>query len=272
MLRPWRLLPLSPGGPARNMAVDLAIFHAYRQGLVPPTLRFYTWEPPAVSCGRFQDLTEIDLAACARLGYRVVRRPTGGRAVLHEGDLTYAVVVGARDGLPPGVLPSYLFLSGGLLAGLRRLGLVAELAGPAKSGPRSPACFASPSWYELVVAGRKVAGSAQRREGGDVLQHGSIALTFSPARLAEILRAPRGGGDQVARLARAAAGLSSFLSGITAARVAAALREGFAEALGVELVEGRLSEAEEETAALLMADYPEWRPEDFPGEAYLTSV
>ncbi|NLG84481.1 MAG: lipoate--protein ligase family protein [Firmicutes bacterium] len=267
MPRPWRLLPLSPGEPARNMAVDLAVFYAYRQGLVLPTLRFYTWEPPAVSCGRFQDFAELDLDACARLGYRVVRRPTGGRAVLHEGDLTYAVVMGERDGLPSGVLPSYLFLSRGLLAGLRRLGLAAELAVPARAGSRSPACFAGPSWYELVVAGRKVAGSAQRREGGDVLQHGSIALAFSPARLAGVLRATGEEGDQAARLARAAAGLSAFLPGLDVARVAAAVQEGFAEALGVEFVEGRLSAAEEEMTASFLRDFPEWRPGDCSGRA-----
>lgn len=272
MRRAWRLLPLTPGDPAWNMAVDEAILCAYGRGLVPPTLRFYTWEPPAVSCGRFQDLTEIDLSACARMGLAVVRRPTGGRAVLHEGDLTYAVVIGARDGLPDGTLPSYLYLSRGILAGLARLGIDAELAAPnEKAGRRSPACFASPSWYELIVGGRKVAGNAQRRVGGDVLQHGSIALSFSPARLAAVLRAPGSEGALAERLGRAAAGLSEFIPGLTAARLAGAIQEGFAEALGAEMAEGRLTEAEEAEALARWEEFADPRPPAFAGgQARLT--
>ena len=243
----WRWLPLRADDAARNMAVDEAIFRAYALGLVPPTLRCYTWSPPGVSCGRFQDpAVEVDLAACAARGYGVVRRPTGGRAVLHEGDLTYAAIVGERDGLPAGTLPAYLHLSRGLLAGLTSCGIPAELHTPAgKDGRRSPACFASPSWYELTVGGRKVAGSAQRREAGSVLQHGAIMLSFFPDHLAAILRSAVPRAELAAQLAEAAAGLHEFAPGLAPAALADALRAGFADALRVEMAEGILTEEEE---------------------------
>lgn len=255
--RAWRLLPLCTGDAARNMAVDEAIFRAYAEGRVPPTLRFYTWAPPAVSCGRFQDMAgEVDLDALRRLGFGIVRRPTGGRAVLHHGDLTYAAVIGDRDGLPAGTLPAYLYISQGLLAGLTGLGIEASLHSPTgKAAGGNPACFASPSWHELTVAGRKVAGSAQRRDAGVVLQHGSILIDFAPAALAAVLR-PRGFiPNYAARLAGAAAGLREFAPGLTQAGLAAAITAGFAKALGISFVEGRLTEEEEKLSEELRPKY-----------------
>jgi len=243
----WRLLPISTANAARHMATDEAIFEAYARGLVPPTLRFYTWDPPGVSCGRFQNIdSEVDLEACKDLGIDVVRRPTGGRAVLHLGDLTYLAVVGERDGLPEGVLPAYLYLSRGLLAGLASLDLPAELFTPsAKSGGRSSACFASPSWYELTVRGRKVAGSAQWREDGNVLQHGAIMLDFPALEQAGIFRSPLPKEVFAGMLAKNAAGLREYSPALTVGELAEALALGFGEALGVELAPGGLTEAEE---------------------------
>ena len=250
-------MPLQPGAPARNMAVDEAILRAYAQGLCPPTLRFYTWDPPAVSCGRFQAIErEIDLEACRAAGVAVVRRPTGGRAVLHEGDLTYAVIAGEEDGLPPGVLPAYLHLSKGLQRGLLRLGVSAGLHTPRGKAPdRNPACFASPSWYELTVAGRKVAGSAQRREGAAILQHGSIVISLAADKFVSLLRFSRPGSETAKHLTLAAAGLSEFVPGLAPPALAAALAEGFAEALRVEIHAGSLSPAEEGLAAELEPKY-----------------
>lgn len=259
MGRAWRWLPLRAEEASRNMAVDEAIFKAYTLGLAPPTLRCYLWSPPGVSCGRFQDpAVEVDLAACTARGYGVVRRPTGGRAVLHEGDLTYMVVTGEKDDLPGGTLPAYLHLSQGLLAALTSLGIPAQLYTPAgKDCRRNPACFASPSWYELTVGGRKVAGSAQRREGGGVLQHGAIMLHFSPDRLAAVLRSAIPRPDLAAQLAASAAGLDEFAPGLAPAALAEAVRAGYAKALEVEVAEGGLSEAEEEFAQELLPKYKE---------------
>ncbi len=256
----WRVLPYSAGNAAVNMATDEAILKAYAEGRVPPTLRFYTWEPGAVSCGRFQHISrEVELSACAGLGLDVVRRPTGGRAVLHQGDLTYAVVTGERDGLPTGTLAAYLHLSKGLLAGLTLLGLEAQLYTPkGKANPgagRNPSCFASPSWYELTLAGRKIAGSAQRRESGAVLQHGAVMLDYQPERLAAILRGSGPSPARAAFYAKNAAGLKEFLPDLTASCLASALTAGFAQALMARMQSGGLTDWESEQIAALEPKY-----------------
>jgi lipoate-protein ligase A len=197
----WRVItdPARPG--ALNMALDEALLVAQATGDLPPTLRLYAWEPPCMSLGYFQRATaEVDLAACAAAGVDVVRRPTGGRAVLHEHELTYSIVV--RQALLPGsVLDTYQVLSEGLLAGLRYLGIKGEQVRPRPKPARNEqaaaakaedglhaACFDAPSWYETVVAGRKIIGSAQTRRDGVILQHGSLLLSFDPARLTGLLR------------------------------------------------------------------------------------
>lgn len=256
----WRLLISGPGRAAWNMAVDEAILIHHGRGRVPPTLRFYRWRPAAVSIGYFQSLhDQIDLPACRALGLDRVRRPTGGRAVLHEHEVTYSVVIDQRL-LPGGVIETYRRLSLGLLSGLARLGLAAELAATAATAPAgrrrtgTGACFDAPSWYELVAGGRKVAGSAQVRRRGVILQHGSIPLEFDARKLLSVLRAPRGAGpeERLAALRDRAAGLNEALGrALTADEVERALAAGFAEALGVELAEGGLTPEEEETARRL---------------------
>src|SRR5579875_2954295 len=151
------------------MAVDEAVATAVGAGESPPTLRLYAWRPAAVSIGYFQRLaSELDLAACRELGLDWVRRPTGGRAVLHAAELTYAVAA-----VEPGaVLDVYARWSRGLIAGVRRLGAAAEWIAPRRG--RSAACFDAGSAYEVAVGGRKLIGSAQVRRWGAVLQHGSL--------------------------------------------------------------------------------------------------
>jgi lipoate-protein ligase A len=180
-----------------NMAVDEAILQAVGAGHVPPTVRFYGWAPPSLSIGYFQKAREeVDFAALAARGLGFVRRPTGGRAVLHDRELTYSIVVPEDyPGLPKNVTEAYRVLSVGLLHGFRRLGLDAHMARLDEEAGKyaaasSAACFDSPSWYELVVEGRKVAGSAQTRQHGVVLQHGSILLDLDVELLFEVLQFP----------------------------------------------------------------------------------
>ena len=159
----WRLLRHGPATGAENMAIDEAITMAIAEGLVPPTLRFYAWTPPCVSMGRNQKVAEVDAARCAARGYGIVRRPTGGRAILHTDELTYSVIAAPDHPLMAGlVLDSYLRLSVGLVAGLTRLGIAAEPApGTNRPGPDvSAACFEVPSAYEIVAGTRK--GARQR--------------------------------------------------------------------------------------------------------------
>lgn len=237
--RGWRVLDTGFAAGARNMAVDEAILQAHAAGQVPPTLRFYGWDPPAVSIGYFQSLTgEVDLDACRRRGVEWVRRPTGGRAIFHHRELTYSVVI-AESLLPGTVLDTYRLLSEGLLAGMQALGAPAELSeehgAPHPGMVASSACFDAPSQYELVVGGRKVVGSAQMRRDGVILQHGSILLdldydlTFALLNLPEEQRA-----RQAAHLRRRAAGVAQVLGRpVSWHEAREAIQAGFAAALGL---------------------------------------
>lgn len=161
-------------GPA-NMATDLRLLDEHRPG-DPPLLRLYRWEPAAVSIGYNQDLNAFDQQAIAAVGVDLVRRPTGGRAILHADELTYAVV-----GTSPGPLfgdslnSSYQRINEALLTFLAELGIEADVsAGESKDAARRLVCFHSAGKHEIKVQGRKLVGSAQRRLRGVFLQHGSL--------------------------------------------------------------------------------------------------
>ncbi len=232
------------------MAVDEAISQAVAEGLAPPTLRFYAWAPPCVSLGRNQPIAGVDLVRIAARGYQVVRRPTGGRAILHTDELTYSLIASPQHPLMAGyVLDSYLRISHGLVAGLRRLGIAAEEApGANRAGPDvSAACFEVPSAYEIVADGRKILGSAQARRAKSVLQHGSLPLTGDLTRVVDCLAFP----DEAARDALRAslaghAATAATLAGraISYDEALAALVEGMVEALGIELVDAELTDQE----------------------------
>lgn len=246
----FRLLRHGPATGAENMAIDEAISQAIAEGLVPPTLRFYAWEPPCVSLGRNQPIASLDLARIAAQGYQVVRRPTGGRAILHTDELTYSLIASPEHPLMAGlVLDSYLRISQGLVAGLRRLGIPAEpTPGATRAGPDvSAACFEVPSAYEIVAAGRKILGSAQARRARSVLQHGSLPLRGDLTRIVDCLALEDAGERATLRASLADhAATAEELTGrpISYEEAMAALIEGMAEALGIELVAGRLTEEE----------------------------
>lgn len=256
----FRLLRHGAATGAENMAVDEAISRAVAEGLVPPTLRFYAWAPPCVSLGRNQPISGIDLARVAARGYQVVRRPTGGRAILHTDELTYSLVAAPDHPLMAGyVLDSYLRISRGLVAGLRRLGIAAEEApGANRAGPDvSAACFEVPSAYEIVAGGRKILGSAQARRATSVLQHGSLPLVGDLTRIVECLAFPDEGARAVLRASLAGhAATAETLAGraIGYDEAAEALRAGMVEALGIELVEAELSAQERAWAEELAHD------------------
>jgi lipoyl(octanoyl) transferase len=234
------------------MAVDEAIGRAVAEGIAPPTLRFYAWEPACVSLGRNQPLASIDRERCAARGYDVVRRPTGGRAILHTDELTYSIVAPPDHPLMAGmVLDSYLRLSHGLVAGLRRLGVPAEGApGSNRAGPDvSAACFEVPSAYEIVAGGHKLLGSAQTRRSTFVLQHGSLPLVGDVTRLVDCLAFASEEEREALRQSLAAhAGTVESITGrqVSLAEAADALLAGFCSALGLEFAEAELTA--EETA------------------------
>lgn len=195
----WRYIVTEAMSPAMNMAVDEAILQLHSEGKVPPTVRFYTWDPATLSIGYFQKaIKEINLEEVQKRGLGFVRRATGGRAVLHDQELTYSVIVSEEHPrMPSGVTEAYKIISLGLLHGFQNLGLAAEMVSLASeeekekyTSPGSSACFDSPSWYELVVEGKKVAGSAQTRQKGVILQHGSILLDMDVELLFSLLHFP----------------------------------------------------------------------------------
>lgn len=231
----WRSIDTGPNRAAYNMALDEELLARAQSGDRAPVLRFYAWSPPAVSVGRFQDLeTAVDVDACKRLGFDIVRRVTGGRAVLHARELTYSIAARTDDPFfPSTVLGSYKLIAAGLVAGLRALGLAAEMvtregrhAGLVQAHPRDAACFSSPSWYEVLVNGRKIAGSAQRRAAHAFLQHGSILLDHDSALEARVIRGART-GEGVTSVRRELGRDMSY------AEAAAGMHRGFREALGI---------------------------------------
>ncbi|UCZ54585.1 lipoate--protein ligase family protein [Bacillus shivajii] len=195
----WYFLDSGNKGPAYNMALDEKLMDWHRNSDMPPIVRFYGWEPATLSVGYFQKVDkEIDLEAVGKHDLGFVRRPTGGRGVLHEEELTYSVIVSEKHPeMPESVTEAYRVISEGLLEGFRQLGLQAEFSIPRTDEekdrlkrPRSAVCFDAPSWYELVVEGRKVAGSAQTRQKGVILQHGSIILSLDEDKLFDLFKYP----------------------------------------------------------------------------------
>ena len=269
----FRLLRHAPAVGAENMAIDEAITRAIAADAAPPTLRFYAWAPPCVSLGRNQPITDLDLARIAGLGYQVVRRPTGGRAILHTDELTYSLIAAPEHPLVAGsVLDSYLRISKGLVAGLRQLGIRAEPApGSNRAGPGvSAACFEVPSAYEIIARddgggdGRKILGSAQARHPRSVLQHGSLPLIGDLTRMVECLAVAD--PAEAAALRASLTGHAATVEELTGRPVsfdeaADALSAGIAEALGIELVEGDLTAQEHAWTAELIRDkyaHPNW--------------
>ncbi len=239
---------------ARNMALDDAILAGCSEGASPPTLRLYWFDPPCLSLGRFQDpVRDADPAACATRGIEIVRRPTGGRAVLHWGDLVYAVIAPADDPMVEGgIVESYRRISEALLTGLRGLGLPDLVAAPRREPlPRTGACFDTAATYELTLAGRKLTGSAQVRRAHGVLQHGSILIDDGALRLNGLLRV---NGRAVRVPAPKAVTLPQALGrAVSRQEATQAVREGFAQHVP-SLVEGALTTAELDGAARLQAE------------------
>ncbi|OYD17574.1 hypothetical protein CH333_00155 [candidate division WOR-3 bacterium JGI_Cruoil_03_44_89] len=168
----FRLIITGEDEGAYNMAVDSAILEKFKEGSTPPTIRFFWFAPPCVSIGRLQCPDTVDGAE-----YYLVRRPTGGRAVVHEDDLSYSISCKRDDSVFGGnVLQTYMRSSRILVEAVRRLEIDAEIVRTRSGGERSPLCFQSKSRYEVVSGDKKIIGSAQKREGEFVLLQGSISL------------------------------------------------------------------------------------------------
>lgn len=248
----WRFINTGINSGAMNMAIDEAIMTYHSKGMVLPTLRFYGWNPAAVTLGYFQRAEkEVDKEKCKELGIDIVRRLTGGRAVLHDEELTYSVIINEDDSLMPNtVTESYKVISRALLKGFSNLGLDAEMAKAIKSGKgaaTSSACFDAPSAYELVIEGKKIVGSAQVRKNGVILQHGSILNDLDVDKLFHTIKI-----DNLKLKERIK---SSFLNKATSIKhvtgekfsleeLCSAFYDGFKKELDIEIEEGQLTPEE----------------------------
>jgi lipoate-protein ligase A len=230
----WRLVDDLDSGrdAAAQMAADEALLDEVAAGALP-ALRLYQWRPPALSLGRFQPADDVNGAACDRLGVEVVRRPTGGRGLLHGADLTYAVAMPRPGGLDGGVDAVYRRLAGALIEGLQQLGVTAAVAH--HEGPSGPVCFAGQQGADLRVGERKLCGSAQMRRAGAVLQHGSILLDRLPFDETDLLVARPGAAVPTpARLRAATVTLAELGATTDPSTVAQALVEGFRTTLDLD--------------------------------------
>src|SRR5438128_2189495 len=252
--RAWRLLVTEPIDGATNMAIDEALWRGRQAGTSPPTLRFFAWAPPTVSLGYGQPLgRDVDVEACRALGVGLVRRPTGGSAIYHDGperELTYSVVATAGDlGIGPDLLETYQWIGRALLRGLQALGAPAELV-PERppAGPVPAFCFARTGVFEIEAGGKKLVGSAQRRQGESFLQHGAVLLGVDEPRLRALFPTTRDPLSTLTTLEAALGRRPSFDD------VASALAEGFEREHGLELRPGGLTADETDHVARLVSE------------------
>lgn len=249
----WRLILTGPQPGDMNMGLDEAILEAVESGLVRPTLRLYSWCPPCLSLGYNQPYQDIDLDRLNARGWGLVRRSTGGRAILHTDELTYAVIGPKTDPRLAGdLMSSYRRISRALYQALLNLGLSVEIhAGKNPHAHQEPVCFDNPSDFEITANGKKIIGSAQARKKAGILQHGSLPLTGDLTRITEVLSYPSDHERERAGklLVENAATVSSVLGKeVSWGSAALAFREAFAESLNLDLVEESLTPNEAERA------------------------
>lgn len=188
----WRVIVTGKLSAAENMAIDEAVFNGIMNGTSSPTIRFYDWQKPTASYGYNQSWEkEIDPALLEKYDFDFVRRPTGGRLVLHYDEVTYAVIAPAVGKLSGNVTQSYAEISKALKAGFLQMGLEVDLekgdlSAEHQRQAKNP-CFTSSSRYELKYQNKKIVGSAQIRKKDVILQHGSILLNHDQSKVADIL-------------------------------------------------------------------------------------
>lgn len=267
----WRLIFTGPQDAFLNMALDEALLLSCQEGISPPALRLYQWNPPTVSIGYFQSAEEtVNLQKCEASGIHVVRRITGGRAVLHEDEITYSICASgdylARLGR--NISQTYERVSMALLASLRVLGIAGEWVKPSAEGRSgsvarisSKPCFLSNSRYEITVGGKKLIGSAQRRfsfrsnqgRKDSFIQHGSILTGEGQHGLAQLL--PGGQSADLVRqdLGQKSTNMEKVLSRkVKTDEIISAFKVGFQKIFACSMEDSALSQRELGTAESLL--------------------
>jgi lipoate-protein ligase A len=225
----WQLLKTPQISGLANMEFDLQLYRDFEQGKIGPTLRIYSWQPRCLTLGHAQKIDEeINMELAAALGWDVVKRPTGGGIVFHnEAEVAYSLVMDKDDPkLPKGLVPSYKKISEALVIALKSYEVQAEIHNSSLGIHNSSLCFSYPAEYEVVVDGRKIVGSAQKRGRKALLQQGSIFVSPTPVPALEILKKER--------VPLNAISLEELISRVPSYdELLAALVEGFQETLGI---------------------------------------
>jgi len=252
----YRFLDTGVQSAALNMAIDEAVLHVHLRGLTPPTLRAFAWECPAISLGRFQDVErELLMDKCAQDGVALVRRPTGGRAVLHVDEFTYSIAISTEYGVPSGVVPAYAWLAQGIIKALEPFGIYSEVSMNRMSKQQTAACFAFSTQADLTSNGRKLVGSAQVWKENTVLQQGTVPLAERGTLLFSLLNYPTEQERQrsLAAYQEAASSVRAFAPDVTWQQMRGAFLQGFSAALAVPFEPGTLSQDEWDLARHLAA-------------------
>lgn len=228
-----RIITNGPEHAFMNMALDEAISEAVRQKNSPPTLRLYQWDRPSISIGYFQKISDIDADYCRENDYPVVRRLTGGRAILHNMELTYSLS-SLHNSYPfnGSLLDNYKTISSALLSGLKSIGIEAEMSFVKKrnEGHRDPACFKAASYGEITVDSRKIIGSAQKRYKNGFMQHGSILFNFNSHELGSALMESTGNNFN------GIGSINEYAPGISPDDFKGTLKDAFEEKLTIKLI------------------------------------
>jgi len=268
-MTPWRLLITPPARGAWNMAADEAILEHIGRGDSIPTLRLYAWDPACLSLGHAQPFTDVDVPRLEEHGWEVVRRATGGRAILHTDELTYSVITPLDEPtMAGGVLESYNRVSQALLDAVKSLEISVEV----KEGKTNendnetpnPICFEVPSTYEITVDGKKLIGSAQARKNAGILQHGSLPLKGDLTRICQALVFENESARENASkrlLERATTVESALGQEISWEAATQAFVLAFEAKLGLIFERGELSKSESKRTEELVRekyDHPSW--------------
>lgn len=237
MTEEWRILHTGTHHAAMNMAIDRAILMAHSQGKVAPTVRFYAWDPPAISIGYFQQLTEeVDLQACKNYQIDYVRRITGGGAVFHDDEVTYSFILNEHHpSLSKNILESYGTICQAIIKGLGILGVQSEYA----------------PINDILVNNKKISGNAQTRKHNTVLQHGTILTNVDVDKMFQLLKVPNEKikDKLISNVKERVTSLTHEMQNdFTFDDVAVALKKGFEETFDVALVKGTLTREEQELA------------------------
>jgi len=257
----WRLLTSSPSSGSWNMAVDEAILEEVVSKNVSPTLRLYSWHPYCLSIGHAQPISEVNTDLLIEKGWDIVRRPTGGRAILHADELTYSISAPIDDPhIQGGVIESYRHLSRGLVRTLDLIGIVSDSKPKLEKEKhllKNPVCFQYPSDYEITFKGKKLIGSAQARKINGLLQHGAIPLFGDISRVISTLNFKNNDEKLKAKtslLARATTLQAAIGHKISWDELANAFLQAFEETLNIRFIKSALSLNESNRAKTLQEE------------------